>query len=108
MLAIGAVGAQTTRVQLPDGELSERDRAILDLERSWWLVYRSKEQAIRSELELSTSRYYQRLHDLIDGRPAFDYDPMVVLRARRARTARRRARLEGKTVGSPSVRRPRH
>lgn len=107
VLAPGTFRAQTTRVQLPDGALSERDRAILDLERAWWLVYRSKELAIRSELELSPSRYYQRLHDLIDRPAALEYDPLVVRRARRARAARRRARVEGKTVLSPPAHRPR-
>jgi hypothetical protein len=75
--------------------LSERDRAILDLERSWWGEPGPKEAAIRKRLALSPTRYYQLLSQLLESAEAEAYDPLVVRRLRRLRSRRRRARLEG-------------
>lgn len=88
-------------MQLGSGSLAERERSILEVERAWWLTHRSKEEAIRAELGIAPSTYYRLLHDVIDRPEAFRHDPLVVLRARRARSARRRARYQGKTVSSP-------
>lgn len=101
VLAQNPIHAQTTRVQLGTDSLAERDRSILDLERSWWLTFRSKEEGIRAELGIAPSTYYRALHELIDQDAALAYDPLVVLRARRARSTRRRSRFGGKTVSSP-------
>ena len=80
--------------------LSDRDRAILDLERDWWVEGgTSKEQAIRDRLGLSKARFNEVLNELLDRREALAYDPLVVLRRRRQRDERRRARFEG-TPGS--------
>jgi hypothetical protein len=79
--------------------LSPRERAILDFERTWWSLPGPKEQAIRGELELSPTRYYQLLADLIESGEAMDYDPLVVRRLRRLRDRRRRARWEGRPAG---------
>jgi hypothetical protein len=84
--------------------LSERDRAVLDLERSWWTLDGSKEDAIRAHLDLSPTRYYQVLNDLLESPEAIAYDPLVVHRLRRRRDRRRRARYEGRTAGGPRSR----
>ena len=85
--------------------LSERDRAILDFERTWWTESGPKDAAIRSRLELSPTRYYRILNDLLDSPDAVDYDPLVVRRLRRLRDRRRRARFEGgRPAGEPPVR----
>jgi len=76
--------------------LSERDRAILDFERSWWGEPGPKEAAIRRRLALSPTRYYQLLGELLESPDAAAYDPLVVRRLRRLRSSRRRARLEGR------------
>jgi hypothetical protein len=78
--------------------LTDRDRAILDFERSWWSEPGPKELAIRERFELSTTRYYEILNELLDMPDALEYDPLVVLRLRRSRERRRRARYEGRTV----------
>ena len=84
--------------------LSDRDRAILDFERSWWTVANGpKEQAIRDALDLSAGRYYEILNDLLDSSAAMGYDPLVIRRRRRIRDERRRARFEGRSAG-PSAR----
>ncbi len=75
---------------------SERDRAILDFERSWWAEPGPKEAAIRRHLALSTTRYYKLLGELLESPEAAAYDPLVVRRLRRLRSRRRRARLEGR------------
>ena len=84
--------------------LSERDRAVLDLERSWWTLDGSKEDAIRDRLDLSPTRYYQVLNRLLESSEAIAYDPLVVHRLRRRRDRRRRARYEGRTAGGPPSR----
>lgn len=84
--------------------LSDRERAILDFERSWWTdADCSKEQAIRDRLDLSAGRYYEILGSLLDLPAAMDYDPLVIKRRRRGRDERRRARFEGRSAG-PSAR----
>jgi len=79
-------------------KLSERDRAILDFERSWWTVPGSKERAIRAQLSLSSTRYYSLLRNLIQSPEADAYDPLVVRRLRRLQVHRRRRQFEGRVV----------
>jgi len=78
--------------------LTDRDRAILDFERSWWTETGPKDTAIRERFELSGTRYYQLLTELIDDQHALDYDPLVIRRLRRVRERRRRARVEGRPM----------
>jgi hypothetical protein len=84
--------------------LSDREQAILDFERAWWTEPGPKEQAIRERLELSATRYYQVLNELLSSPEAAAYDPLVVRRLRRQRDRRRRARFEGRSAGEPPVR----
>jgi len=81
--------------------LSDRDRAILDFERSWWAEPGPKELAIRERFQLSATRYYQVLNALLESPDAVDYDPLVVRRLRRLRDRRRRARFEGRSADQP-------
>jgi len=73
-------------------ELSERDREILHFERQWWKYAGAKEQAVRENFDMSSTRYYQVLNALIDRPEALAYDPLLVRRLRRLRAARQRAR----------------
>lgn len=73
-------------------DLSERDRRILSFERQWWNYAGAKEQALRAEFDMSATRYYQVLNALIDRPEALAYDPLLVKRLRRLRSARQRAR----------------
>ena len=72
--------------------LSERDRQILEFERQWWKYAGAKEQAIRDLFDMSATRYYQIINNLIDDPKALAFDPMLVKRLRRMRAARQRAR----------------
>jgi hypothetical protein len=81
--------------------LSDRDRAIIDFERSWWAEPGPKEQAIRNRFALSATRYYQLLGELLDNDEALAYDPLLLRRLRRMRDRRRRARFEGTSASEP-------
>ncbi len=83
--------------------LGERDQAILDFERQWWKYQGSKETAIREGFDMGTTRYYQRLNQLIDSDDAMGYDPMLVKRLRRLRSSRQRAR-SARRLGFDSAR----
>ena len=72
--------------------VSERDLQILEFERQWWKYSGAKEQAIRDLFDLSPTRYYQVLNQLIDSPAALTADPMLVKRLRRLRETRQRAR----------------
>jgi hypothetical protein len=72
--------------------LSDRDREILEFERQWWRYAGAKEQAIRELFDMSATRYYQIVNNLIDTPEALAFDPMLVKRMRRMRATRQRAR----------------
>lgn len=72
--------------------LSERDRQIIDFERQWWKYAGAKEQAIKDLFDMSATRYYQLLNQLIDSQAALEHDPMLVKRLRRMRAQRQKSR----------------
>ncbi len=75
-------------------KLTDGERTMLDLERSWWTEPGPKETAINERLEMSTTRYHELLNELIDRPEAEEHDPLVVRRLRRMRDRRRRSRSE--------------
>lgn len=74
------------------GELSERDREVLEFERQWWQYTGAKEQCIRERFDMSATRYYQLLNALLDQPAALACDPMLIKRLRRLRATRQRSR----------------
>jgi hypothetical protein len=74
-------------------ELSAQDKRILDFERSWWKHAGVKEQAIKDHFEMSATRYYQILNELLEKTTALDYDPILVKRLKRLRVYRQRQRV---------------
>lgn len=76
-------------------------RDVLDFERSWRRIGRSKEWAIRERLGITPTRYHQVLVRAIELPEALTWDPMLVRRLRRLRDARRRTRL-ARRLGRPS------
>jgi hypothetical protein len=80
--------------------ISERQRAMLDFERSAWNLEDPKELAIRARFHCSSDEYYAELNDLIELPEAMDHDPLVVRRLQRHRLRRLRERLDGKAAGA--------
>ncbi|MDQ3878520.1 MAG: DUF3263 domain-containing protein [Actinomycetota bacterium] len=76
-----------------DDELTERDVEMLDFERTWWKHAGVKEQAIRDRFDMSATRYYQLLNDLLERPVALAHDPILVKRLKRLRTYRQRQRV---------------
>lgn len=77
--------------------LSERDAAILDFEHRHWpkstpAAPGPKEAAVREELGISPTRYYQLLNSLLDCEAALARHPMIINRLRAVREIRRIAR----------------
>lgn len=72
--------------------LTERDHEILEFERHWWKYQGAKEQAIRDLFDMSATRYYQVLNQLLDNPAALAADPLLVKRLRRLRERRARDR----------------
>ncbi len=72
--------------------LSRRDRDILAFERQWWQYAGLKEQAIKEMFDLSPTRYYQVLNNVIDNPAALAEDPLLVRRLRRLRSTRQKSR----------------
>ena len=72
--------------------LSPLETKMLELERNWWKYAGAKEQAIRDLFDISATRYYQLLNELIDRPASLEHDPMLVLRLRRLRATRARTR----------------
>ena len=73
--------------------LSDRDKDILDFERSWWKHAGVKEQAIRDRFDMSATRYYQLLNEILENPAALEHDPILVKRLKRLRVYRQRQRV---------------
>ncbi|MDG4862160.1 DUF3263 domain-containing protein [Streptomyces sp. T-3] len=73
-------------------ELSDRDLAVLAVERRGWPSAGVKERTIREQLGISPTRYYQLLNALLDDPRALAHDPVTVNRLRRIRDERRERR----------------
>ena len=84
--------AALTPADQPDDGLTEREHAILAFERQWWKYAGAKDRAIRELFDLSPTRYYQLLNNLMDKQEAIQVDPMLIKRLRRQRAIRQRSR----------------
>lgn len=71
--------------------MTDLEHLIMKFEDRWWRLAGSKESAIRDELDMSPTRYYQLLHQLITRPDVHAAYPVLVNRLRR-RTTRRPAR----------------
>src|SRR5918997_560452 len=60
---------------------------------TWWKHAGVKEQAIRERFDMSATRYYQLLNELLEKPEAMDHDPILVKRLKRLRTYRQRQRV---------------
>ncbi len=70
--------------------LTERDRAVLDVESRHWRYAATKEQHVRETLGLTPVRYYQVVAALVDHPDAAREYPRLVTRLRAVRAQGRR------------------
>jgi hypothetical protein len=73
--------------------LMQQEIDILDFERSWWKHAGVKEQAIKERFEMSATKYYQLLNELLEKPGAMEHDPILVKRLKRLRVYRQRQRV---------------
>jgi hypothetical protein len=74
--------------------ISERHQAMLEFERSYWMLDDPKPSAIRARFQCSVDEYYAELNELLEQPAAMEHDPLVVRRLQRQRLRRRRERLD--------------
>lgn len=70
---------------MTENELTELERAILRVEREWWRIAPTRDQAISELTALSPQRYYLVLSSLLDKPHFWRADPVLVDRLRRLR-----------------------
>ncbi|HET7012434.1 MAG TPA: DUF3263 domain-containing protein [Streptosporangiaceae bacterium] len=80
--------AAKRRAKAAVSSLTDLEMRILAFERSQWRSHGAKEREILEVFELSPTRYYQLLNELIDTPAAAQFDPVLVARLRRRRDAR--------------------
>lgn len=73
-------------------QLTDDQKAIIDFAARWWKYAGAQEQAIRDDFEISGTRFWQLLNDLLDEPAALAYDPQTINRYRRLRDQRLRTR----------------
>lgn len=73
-------------------EFGEKDMKVLEFERYWWRYAGAKERAIREKFDISATRYYQLLNEIIDLPEALAHDPILVKRLQRLRAFRQKQR----------------
>ena len=74
-------------------ELTKRDIEVLDFERSWWKHAGVKEQAIKERFDMSATRYYQLLNEVLENAAAMEQDPILIKRLKRLRSYRQKQRV---------------
>jgi hypothetical protein len=95
ILHFGVDAGQTVSVDLPDSELTDRQRDLLDFERAWWQFDESRDELIRARFGSSPDEYDAELDQVLEHPGAMRHDPLVVRRFQRRRLRRRRALIEG-------------
>jgi hypothetical protein len=75
--------------------LTERQRAILEFERTWWTFDAEKDVLIRRRFACPPDAYYEELNQVLEDPDSLSVDPLVVRRLTRLRDRRRQARLDG-------------
>ncbi len=86
-----------------DSPLTERDRAMIEFEATWFTIDQDRHDAIRARFACSVEEYNLELNRVIDHPAALEIDPLVVRRLRRHRERRRRALLDGSATGDQAI-----
>jgi hypothetical protein len=78
-----------------NGELTDRQRDMLDFERTWWQFDDLRDEHIRARFDCSADEYYAELNQVLELPGAMAHDPLVVRRFQRRRLRRRRSLMDG-------------
>lgn len=70
--------AQQDQQEDAHSQLTDRELAMLALERAWWRNPAAKAERIRAEFGVTPIRYYQQLRVLIERPEALAADPVLV------------------------------
>jgi hypothetical protein len=70
------------------GELTDRERELLDFERTWWRYQGAREDEIRRRFAMTATRHAQVVNALVDRPAAIAYAPDVCRRWRERRSRR--------------------
>lgn len=89
---MGRMSAPCATIERMGDNLTEDQKAIIDFAARWWKYAGAQEQAIRDDFEISGTRFWQLLNELLDEPAALAYDPVTINRYRRMRDQRARAR----------------
>jgi hypothetical protein len=81
-------------------DLTDLEFQVLAFERRWWKHPGAKDQAIKDLFDLSATRYYQVVNDLLDRPEAQRHDPQLINRLRRLREHRQGSR-SARRLASP-------
>ena len=84
--------------------LTDRQRDMLDFERTWWRFDEPRDDLIRARFDCTTDEYYAELNQVIELPGAMAHDPLVVRRFHRRRTRRRRMLHESPAQARPNRR----
>ncbi|MDO5025105.1 MAG: DUF3263 domain-containing protein [Trueperella sp.] len=68
--------------------LSELETRILEVERSWWRIAKTRDQAIREHVGITPTRYYLLLSQMLDSPRVWRADPALIGRLRELRDQR--------------------
>lgn len=90
-------------MDIVNGELTDRQRDMLEFERTWWQFDEPREELIRARFDCSPDDYYAELNRVLELPGAMAHDPLVVRRFQRRRLRRRRSLLQTGSAqpGSP-------
>ena len=98
---MGFVSGQTgTRMENENGELTDRQRDMLDFERTWWQFDDPREEIIQARFGCSADEYYAELNQVLELPGALAHDPLVVRRFHRRRLRRRRSLMDGSSTAT--------
>lgn len=81
--------------------LTDRQRAMLDFERTWWQFDEPREALIATRFGCTAEAYATELAIVLELPAALAHDPMVVRRHHRRRV-RRRSEVRGAVTSTPS------
>lgn len=86
-----------------DTPLTDRQRDLLDFERTWWQYDEPRDELIRSRFGCGPDAYYAELDRVLEHPGAMAHDPLVVRRFQRRRARRRRTLLEGGSASASNA-----